>query len=140
MSEGDVVSTPSTNPLEKTLDPMSALKKVLKESQAVQGLSRGLHEVVKALDKRTARVCILADNCDEPNYVKLIKALCEESKIPLIPISDNKLLGEWVGLCKLDKEATARKVVACSSVAITTFGRESEEYKFLIDYINKNKQ
>ncbi|KAF2072493.1 hypothetical protein CYY_006202 [Polysphondylium violaceum] len=138
MSEGDVVSTPSVNPLEKVTDPMVALQKVIKEANAVQGVSRGLHEVVRALDKRVARLCVLADNCDEQNYTRLVKALCAEHKIPLIPVADNKVLGEWAGLCKIDKEATARKVVACSSIAITSFGKESEEYKFLMEYVEKN--
>eukprot|EP01132_Coremiostelium_polycephalum_P001082 gene1082-1372_t len=138
MSEGDVVSTPSSNPLEKVTDPMAALKIVLKEALAVNGVARGLHEVIKSLDKRTARVCILAESCDEPNYVRLVKAFCAEHKIPLISVASGKDLGEWAGLCKLDKEATARKIVSCSSVAITTFGKESEEYKFLVDYIEKN--
>ncbi|EGG25362.1 40S ribosomal protein S12 [Cavenderia fasciculata] len=138
MSEGDVVSQ-ITNPVEKVTDPMVALRKVLKESLAVNGLQRGLHEVVRKLDQKSARLCVLAENCDEQNYVRLIKALCAEHQIPLITVEDSKQLGEWSGLCKLDKEATARKVVACSSVAITTFGKESEEYKFLIDYVEKNK-
>ncbi|GAM26782.1 hypothetical protein SAMD00019534_099570 [Acytostelium subglobosum LB1] len=138
MSEGDVVSA-ITNPLEKVTDPMVALNKVLKESLSVCGLSRGLHEVVKALDKRSARLCILADDCDEQNYVRLIKALCAEHSIPLITVEESKKLGEWAGLCKLDKEATARKIVACSSVAINTFGKESEEYKFLMEYVEKNR-
>ncbi|EGC36056.1 hypothetical protein DICPUDRAFT_47339 [Dictyostelium purpureum] len=136
MSEGDVVST---NPLEKNTDPMVALQKVIKESLAISGVVKGLHEVVKSLDKRTARLCVLAENCDEPNYVRLIKALCTEHNIPLIVVPNNKLLGEWAGLCKLDKDATARKVVAASSIAIRTFGKESEDYKFLMEYVEKNK-
>eukprot|EP01133_Synstelium_polycarpum_P007973 gene7973-9368_t len=138
MSEGDVVSA-VINPMEKVTDPLVALQKVLKESMAVNGLARGLREVVKSLDKCSARLCILADNCDEQNYVRLIKAFCSEHNIPLITVEDSKLLGEWSGLCKLDKEATARKVVACSCVSIKTFGKESDEYKFLMEYVEKNK-
>ncbi|EFA80872.1 40S ribosomal protein S12 [Heterostelium album PN500] len=138
MSEGDVVSA-ITNPVEKVTDPMVALQKVLKEALACRGVARGLHEVVRDLDTRAARLCVLAENCDEPNYVRLVKGLCAEHDIPLITVEDSKLLGEWAGLCKLDKEATARKVVACSCVAIKTFGKESEEYKFLMEYVEKNR-
>ena len=31
-----------------------------------------------------------------------------------IQVEDNKKLGEWAGLCKIDKEGKARKVVGCS--------------------------
>lgn len=34
-----------------------------------------------------------------------------------IKVDDNKKLGEWAGLCKIDKEG-ARKVVSCSCVAV----------------------
>jgi ribosomal protein L7Ae-like RNA K-turn-binding protein len=33
-------------------------------------------------------------------------------------VDDNKKLGEWVGLCKIDKEGKARKVVGCSCVVV----------------------
>ncbi|KAN0047617.1 hypothetical protein ACTA71_002000 [Dictyostelium dimigraforme] len=127
----------AANPLEKNTDPMVALQKVIKEALAVQGVVRGLHETVKALDKRTARLCVLASNCDEPNFVRLVKALAAEHNIPLIEVPDNKALGEWAGLCKLDKDLAARKVVACSTLAIKTFGKESDDYKFLMEYISK---
>ena len=43
-------------------------------------------------------------------YVKLVEALCKEHNIPLMKVSDKKLLGEWCGLCKYDQEGKARKV------------------------------
>jgi len=33
-------------------------------------------------------------------------------------VDDNTKLGEWVGLCKIDKEGKPRKVVKCSCVVI----------------------
>ena len=62
----------------------------------------------------------LAENCDEANYVRLIEALCVEHQIPILKIGDNKTLGEWAGLCKIDREGNARKVVGCSCVVIRT--------------------
>ena len=62
------------------------------------------------LDKRVARLCVLASNCDVDAYKKLVKALCETNNIPIIEVETHALLGEWCGLCKLDKEGNARKV------------------------------
>ncbi len=64
----------------------------------------------KVLDKRVARLCVLASNCDVDAYKKLVKALCETNNIPIIEVETHALLGEWCGLCKLDKEGNARKV------------------------------
>merc|ERR1712080_672628 len=65
---------------------------------------------------------------------KLIEALCTEHKINLIKISDPKLLGEWVGLCKHDKEGVARKIVGCSCVVVKDYGVESEALSVLLEY------
>ena len=64
----------------------------------------------KVLDKRVARLCVLASNCDVDAYKKLVKALCETNNIPIIEVETHALLGEWCGLCKLDKDGNARKV------------------------------
>merc|ERR1712173_253155 len=87
------------------MDVNQAIQEVLKDSMICDGLARGLRETTKALDKRQAIACILAEDCDEENYKKLVQALCMEHQIPLIKVDDNKKLGEWAGLCKIDKEA-----------------------------------
>ena len=63
-------------------------------------------------------MCVLAEDCDEASYKKLVIGLCTEHNIPLLRVDNNKKLGEWAGLCKLDKEGKARKVVRCSCVVI----------------------
>lgn len=67
---------------------------------------------------RQAVLAILAESCEEPQYKKLITALCNEHQIPLIRVDSNKKLGEWSGLCKIDKEGKPRKVCGCSVVVI----------------------
>ena len=68
---------------------------------------------------------------NEPAYTKLIEALCAEKGVDLMKVSDGKQLGEWVGLAKVDKEGTARKVVGCSCAVVTDFGEESEALNIL---------
>ncbi|KAK2721942.1 small ribosomal subunit protein eS12-like [Artemia franciscana] len=130
--EGDDVPT-GAGPM----DLNSALQEVLKHALINDGLTRGLHEAAKALDKRQALLCVIADSCDEPLYKKLVTALCTEHEIPLIKVDSNKKLGEWAGLCKIDKEGKARKVVGCSCVVVKDWGEETQATQFLLDYVKK---
>jgi small subunit ribosomal protein S12e len=50
-------------------------------------LSKGLHEVCKAVEAQKAKVVVLADNCDNKDIVALVKALCKEYKVPILPIA-----------------------------------------------------
>merc|ERR1712154_475273 len=89
---------------------IDALKGVLKLALMHDGLARGLREASKALDRRQAHMCVLNEACEEEAYKKLVVALCSEHKIPLIKVPDGKQLGEWAGLCQIDREGNARKV------------------------------
>ncbi|CAO3700994.1 hypothetical protein G6F56_004728 [Rhizopus delemar] len=111
-----------------------ALQEVLRRALVHDGLARGLKEAVKALDRRQAHLAVLVESCTESEYLKLVEALCAEHNINLIKVSDAKKLGEWSGLCKIDREGNARKVVGCSCVAVTDFGEESEAMNVLLDY------
>jgi hypothetical protein len=71
---------------------------------------------------------------------RLVEALCAEHNINLIKVPDSKQLGEWVGLCKLDKEAKPRKVVGCSCVVVKDYGEESEALNVLLEYFKKRGQ
>ncbi|KAF4676267.1 endoplasmic reticulum protein 29 [Perkinsus olseni] len=111
---------------EAVTDLNSAIRRVLKNAIAVDGLLRGLHETAKALEAGRANVCFLASSCNEDNYKKLIQALCLEQNVPLIEVPDNKQLGEWAGLCKIDKDGNPRKVVGASVVAVTNYASLSD--------------
>ncbi|TIA72883.1 hypothetical protein E3P91_01722 [Wallemia ichthyophaga] len=111
-----------------------ALQQVLKNALYHDGLARGLRECAKALDRRAAHLCVLVETCTEAEYIKLIEALCAEHQINLIKVSDAKVLGTWAGLCKIDREGNARKVVGTSCVVVRDFGVESEDSLWLYNW------
>ena len=112
---------------------LSALKDVLKRALCHDGLVRGIRECTKYLDKRRAQLCILADNCSEPAYKKLVEALCSEHGVPIMKVDDQMELGEWAGLCKIDAEGNAKKVVKASCVVIHNWGEESPARSYLLE-------
>ena len=120
---------------------MSALKTVVKKSMAVDGLVKGLNQVGKSLDRKDAQLCILAKDCDDPKYKKLITALAKQSNVPLIEVDSRDELGEWLGQCKYTKEkgsdGEAKKVKGASSCVIKDYGETSEALTFIEDYITK---
>lgn len=123
---------------EVPLDPQTALFRVIQTSLHHDGLARGLHEAVKALDRREAHLCVLAANCEEAAYTKLITALCTEHKIPLIKVEDRKTIGEWAGLCIRDAEGKARKVRGASCVVIKSWGEETPARQYILDHIKSS--
>lgn len=66
---------------------------------------------------------------------RLVEALCAEHGIPLIKVPESKQLGEWVGLCKYDKDAKPRKVVGCSCVVVKEYGEQSESLNILLQHL-----
>lgn len=118
----EVIETVEVVEEETGSSPLSvedSLKEVLKRALVHDGLARGIREASKALDRRQAHLCVLCESCDQEAYVKLVEALCAESQTPLVKVADPKVLGEWAGLCVLDRDGNARKVVGCSCVAVT---------------------
>ena len=41
-------------------------------TDSIIGLVNGLNEVCKALDRKDALICVLAENCADPKYSKLV--------------------------------------------------------------------
>jgi small subunit ribosomal protein S12e len=80
------------------MDINTAVHMVLKKSLAHDGLSRGLHEATRAIERGEAQLCILADDCNSPDYKKLIEALCAEHNVNLISVPENKQLGQMAGV------------------------------------------
>jgi small subunit ribosomal protein S12e len=128
----EVVAAPAPG---EPMDLNTAVRVVLKKALAHDGLSRGLHEACRSIEKGQAQLCILAEDCNQPDYKKLIEALCNEANVSLISVPTNKQLGEWVGLCKVDENGEARNVVGCSCAVVTDYGEESEGLSILQGHI-----
>eukprot|EP00421_Protoceratium_reticulatum_P022747 CAMPEP_0168377758 /NCGR_PEP_ID=MMETSP0228-20121227/10988_1 /TAXON_ID=133427 /ORGANISM="Protoceratium reticulatum, Strain CCCM 535 (=CCMP 1889)" /LENGTH=128 /DNA_ID=CAMNT_0008390759 /DNA_START=17 /DNA_END=399 /DNA_ORIENTATION=+ len=124
IDDDDVVAAAPVEEEEDVTDLNGAVRRVLKHALIVDGAIRGLHEVAKQIDASRAQIVFLAESCNEPAYKKLVQGLCLEKNIPLVDVPDNKTLGEWAGLCKIDKDGLPRKVVGASCVCITDFGEE----------------
>merc|ERR1711935_843120 len=124
------------------------LKKVLEkmaDEQVMDALMKGLNQVGKSLDRGDAFLCVLANDCEDPKYKKLITALAKQNKIPLITVNERKDLGEWTGQCKYEKGdgkdkdlGKARKIRGCSSLCIRDYGQDSNEKTTIEQYIKDN--
>ncbi|PRW45727.1 40S ribosomal S12-like [Chlorella sorokiniana] len=117
------------------MDLNTAIQVVMKKALAHDGLARGLHESARAIERGQAQLAILADDCNQPDYKKLIEALCAEQSVNLISVPEQQTLGQWAGLCKIDSEGEARKVVKCSCAVITDYGEETEGLAILQEYL-----
>ncbi|KAJ8513906.1 hypothetical protein OPV22_004340 [Ensete ventricosum] len=92
----------------------------------------------KAIEKHAAQLCVLAEDCNQADYVKLVKALCADHNVHLVTVPSAKTLGEWAGLCKIDSEGKARKVVGCSCVVVKDYGEESEGLHIVQEYVKSH--
>ncbi|KAJ0007321.1 hypothetical protein Pint_30331 [Pistacia integerrima] len=93
-----VAETTPAPALGEAMDLMTALQIVLRKSLAHGGLARGLHEGAKVIEKHAAQLCVLAEDCNQPDYVKLVKALCADHNVSLLTVPSAKTLGEWAGV------------------------------------------
>jgi len=135
-----MVDAENIKELAQELDLESAVKRVIKGASFRDNLAKGLHEVCKAIDNAKKPVlCLLADDCDEPQYKKLVEALCKESDVPILRVSEGKQIGEWIGLCKYDTMMNPRKVRRCSSCVLKAFAVEDDAANVVKEAIAKKK-
>ena len=142
METEPVVAEEAVAEVDEPLSPNVALKRVLKQALIHDGLKRGLREAAKELDRRVVKLCCLASDCNEPEYTRVVQALCEKGQegnpCPLIMVKTREELGEWAGLCKIDAEGNAVSVVKTSCCVVTDFGPETEALTYLLDHIARS--
>ena len=113
------------------IDFDAALKRIVQTSNSDSLLAKGIHEVAKALESKDEKVkakyVVLAKNCTEANYVKIVKGLAQQNKVPVYEIEEGETLGEWLGICKHDKNGNVTKKRKVSSVAIRDFSADVKE-------------
>merc|ERR1712228_498601 len=118
---------------------VEAVEEVLKKALIHDGLKKGLHECAKALDRRSARLCCLAKDCENDEYKKLIRALCAEGEVHVVMVESGKELGAWCGLAKLNDDGSVKKAVRTSVAVVTDFGEETRALSVLLDYLKKQE-
>lgn len=132
------MSDEAPEPIEEVeMSVLDALKEVLQKAMMHGGLKKGLHECAKNLDRRAARLCCLAKDCENDEYKKLIKALCAEGEVHVIMVDSGKELGAWCGLAKLDDDGGVKKAVRTSCAVVTDFGEETRALSILLDFLQK---
>ncbi len=109
----------------------SALAKVCKAAFCEDNLARGINEACRAIEtpyegNSRAVLTLLADDCDEANYKKLITALCKTYNVPLQTVDQKKKLAVYSGLCRFDKEGQPKKVRKCSTLVIKRWPKSEE--------------
>ncbi len=69
----------------QAVDFDTALKRIIQTSNSDSLLAKGIHEVCKAIENKDEKVkakyVILAKNCTEANYIKIIKGLASQNKV-----------------------------------------------------------
>eukprot|EP01065_Artemidia_motanka_P032446 TRINITY_DN39456_c0_g1_i1.p2 TRINITY_DN39456_c0_g1~~TRINITY_DN39456_c0_g1_i1.p2 ORF type:complete len:135 (+),score=29.65 TRINITY_DN39456_c0_g1_i1:126-530(+) len=134
MAEGDAVKLDIAE--QAGMDLTTALGIALKKAHANDGLARGLHECAKALEKRTAHLCLLASDCDNAAIKALVNALCEQNDIRLLEVDSREELGRLVGLVKTKADGE-EKVVNTSVAVVRNWGEDSEALAFLLNHLKK---
>eukprot|EP01055_Gregarina_sp_Pseudo9_P001342 Gregarina_sp_Pseudo_9__1341@NODE_189_length_3701_cov_142_372747_g174_i0_p2_GENE_NODE_189_length_3701_cov_142_372747_g174_i0NODE_189_length_3701_cov_142_372747_g174_i0_p2_ORF_typecomplete_len156_score49_32Ribosomal_L7Ae/PF01248_26/1_4e14Methyltransf_18/PF12847_7/0_07PELOTA_1/PF15608_6/0_16SpoU_sub_bind/PF08032_12/0_21RNase_P_pop3/PF08228_11/0_25PHP/PF02811_19/1_1e02PHP/PF02811_19/3_3_NODE_189_length_3701_cov_142_372747_g174_i030873554 len=129
----DIVEEPVTN-LEE------AIEKSLKLASIDNGVKVGCNQVMRAIEAERAHCVFLATNVEEKSIAKAVTLLAESKKVPVIEVPDCKELGRWAGLCKIDREGQARKIVGASCVAITDYATVSPAFEFLHKHIQSLKK
>jgi ribosomal protein L7Ae-like RNA K-turn-binding protein len=106
----------------------NALKRAISFADSRSLVVKGLHQVCKKVNAEIKpKFVILANNAGDADYKKIVTALCNANKVPLILENEAETLGEWLGFCKRDVNKNIRKKVKCCSLAVMEFAPETKD-------------
>lgn len=98
------------------------LKETFKRIHNMDGLVTGHRQVFKYLERKRAKICFLASDCEEKQYADIVECLCKEYKVHLCKKFTRRTLGELTGQvrCLADSDKII-KVVPASACVIHNF-------------------
>lgn len=134
MTEVAAAPAPAVFVDERPATTEEALRIVVRKAVEANGVVKGLSEVARCLDRQSAHLCILASDCDDANYTKLIQALCRVNNIDIVMMEKEKL-AEYAGLVKKDAEGNIKKHFKCSCIAIREFGERTKALDMLLEQL-----
>ena len=118
----------------------TAIQTVLGIADHHGGVVKGLAETLKALESQKAKIVFLADDCDNEQFKNTVRALSQQTGIPVVDVAT------WVELkdaCRLGlPSATIQRIAEekgkepkmeprCSVATIIDWGEDSEARVFL---------
>ena len=73
---------------------LEAIEKARKSGK----IKKGANEAIKALEKGSAKLVVVAKDVNPPEIIMPFKPLCAEKKVPLVTVSTKEELGTSAGL------------------------------------------
>ncbi len=92
-------------------------------------IKKGVNETTKSVERKTAKLVVIAEDVSPPEVVVHLPILCKESDIPYAFVPTRKDLGAAVGI-----------EVSTSSVAVEDAGDASEKLQDLLKKLPKPKK
>jgi small subunit ribosomal protein S12e len=88
-------------------------------------VAKGFNCTVKAIIKGKAKIVILADDCDNNDYKRLITGLCQKNHVKLQPFASKQDLALALGLVQLRANGSTRegkRPRVCGACAVIKYG------------------
>lgn len=98
---------------------------VLETAKNTGKIKKGVNEVTKAVERKIAKLVVIAGDVNPPEIVMHLPMLCDEKGIPYLFADKKEDIGKAIGL-----------KVACSAACVIEEGKGSEILK---DVLNKLK-
>merc|ERR1712227_419151 len=95
----------------------TAVQETLKHAQHRDGLSRGLNEAVRALERKDALCCILAENCDEQTTSDSSRPSASNTKSQFSRLVITRHSANGPDFAKLTEKVTQSRLLAAHALS-----------------------